>query len=322
MRKNLSVLSKEDLLASSKNSVLLEREATADLIAHLREVERRMLFLEMGYSSLWEFGTQYLGLSEGACQRRIATMRLAREIPEVSVAIENGSLNLSTASQLQSFFQQEKKHGKKYTIEEKTELLHSVQNLSKKECEKKLIQLSPESVTQERSRALNENLTELKVVLNQETLQMLQELKDLLAHQIPNATYSELISYLAKRGLEQITKKNKKEPEQENPSIQQQASEISSPPPAEVETGKRPYVKKKDRNLLFKRSLGQCEYISPDGKRCQSRHAIEIDHQVPLGRNGKSEFSNYRVLCKNHNVFSAVQVFGSEHMKKFVDSIR
>lgn len=50
MKKNLSGLSKEDLLSSSKDAVLHEREATVSLIEHLREVERRMLFLEMGYS--------------------------------------------------------------------------------------------------------------------------------------------------------------------------------------------------------------------------------------------------------------------------------
>lgn len=74
----------------------------------------------------------FLGLSEGSCQRRIATMRLARELPEVSAAIQEGSLNISTASQLQSFFQQEKKQGKQYSHEEKQDLLQSIKNLSKK----------------------------------------------------------------------------------------------------------------------------------------------------------------------------------------------
>lgn len=132
---------------------------------------------------------------------------------------------------------------------------------------------------------MTEELTELKVVLNSETLEMLEKLKNLLAHQIPNATYAELISYLAKQGLQQVEKKKGLDSQPLSPAA----------------------VKEKE--------------AAPDGKRCQSRYAIQIDHQKPLGRNGKSEFSNYRMLCRGHNTFYAVNDFGEEHMKKFQPSI-
>src|ERR1041385_6447405 len=64
-------LSPEELLARTKNLVPEERKATVALIEHLAEINRRMLYTDLGYASLWEFATRELGLSEGAAQRRI-----------------------------------------------------------------------------------------------------------------------------------------------------------------------------------------------------------------------------------------------------------
>ncbi len=58
-------LNAQELLARTKNLVAQERKLTVLLIEHLEEIQRRMLYAEMGYASLWEFATQELGLSEG-----------------------------------------------------------------------------------------------------------------------------------------------------------------------------------------------------------------------------------------------------------------
>ncbi len=56
-------LSSEELLARTKNLVAEERRATLALIEHLQEIEARRIYAELGYASLWEFATRYLGLS-------------------------------------------------------------------------------------------------------------------------------------------------------------------------------------------------------------------------------------------------------------------
>ena len=73
--KTLSLLSGPELLKRTQDLIAVERRTTMDLIEHLREIERRMLFLDTGHKSLFEFAVKHLGLSEGSAQRRIAAMR-------------------------------------------------------------------------------------------------------------------------------------------------------------------------------------------------------------------------------------------------------
>ena len=61
---NLKTLSVKQLLSETKNLVAEERRVTLLLIEHLREIDRRLLFLEMGYGSLFEFCVKELTLSE------------------------------------------------------------------------------------------------------------------------------------------------------------------------------------------------------------------------------------------------------------------
>jgi hypothetical protein len=60
-----------------------EREITLNLLHHLREVERRSLFIELGYSSFLEFCVSELKYSVESAKRRISAMRLLKELPEI-----------------------------------------------------------------------------------------------------------------------------------------------------------------------------------------------------------------------------------------------
>jgi 5-methylcytosine-specific restriction endonuclease McrA len=102
--KTLSSLSGAELLQRTQDLVAIERRATMDLIEHLREIEKRMLFLDLGYKSLFDFAVGHLGLSEGSAQRRIAAMRLVRDVPEARAKLESGALSLSNASRVQTVF--------------------------------------------------------------------------------------------------------------------------------------------------------------------------------------------------------------------------
>src|SRR5213083_2986877 len=59
-------LGNSELLAGLSALVRQGNELTAQLLAHLVELEERMLHLELGYSSLFSYCTEALGMSEGA----------------------------------------------------------------------------------------------------------------------------------------------------------------------------------------------------------------------------------------------------------------
>jgi len=81
--KKLKTLSDDSLEDQLKGLVSEERKILVQVLIHLREVERRMLYAKRGYSSLEQYCMEVLKYSGSAAARRVHSMRLAREIPEI-----------------------------------------------------------------------------------------------------------------------------------------------------------------------------------------------------------------------------------------------
>ena len=96
----LDHLSNQDLIATTRRLVTREREATAQLIAALMEIDTRRLYLGEGCSSLFAYCTQVLRLSEHAAYGRIEAARAARKFPPVLERLADGSLTLTAVSLL------------------------------------------------------------------------------------------------------------------------------------------------------------------------------------------------------------------------------
>ena len=91
-----SCLSDDELLSSVKTLACAERRATAQLIAALAELDRRKLFLGLGYPSLFNYCTQALHLSEHAAYGRIEAVRAASRFPVVFSELADGAVTLTT----------------------------------------------------------------------------------------------------------------------------------------------------------------------------------------------------------------------------------
>ena len=89
MTTSLNKLDSSQLLTATQNAIKEERRLGIEVLKHLREIEARELHLARGYPSLFEMCTTEFGYSAGAAHRRIAAMRLIRDIPEVAHKIEN-----------------------------------------------------------------------------------------------------------------------------------------------------------------------------------------------------------------------------------------
>ena len=89
--------SDQQLLTGVKELVGREREATAQPIAHLGEIDARRLFLAEGCSSLFKYCTDVLHLSEPSAYNRIDVARVARKFPIIFEKLAEGSIHLSAA---------------------------------------------------------------------------------------------------------------------------------------------------------------------------------------------------------------------------------
>ena len=104
-------LSDRELLRETSNLVRHERHLQGAIIDHLAEIEARGLYLQRGFSSLFDYAVRELGYSDAAAARRIGAMRLCADQPHAREGLRDGSLTLSAAAELQWAFDRQRRRG-------------------------------------------------------------------------------------------------------------------------------------------------------------------------------------------------------------------
>ena len=84
-----------ELLAGLSRLVQRGNELTAEMLAHLAELEERRLHLQLGFPSLFAYCVEALGLSEGSAGRRVTAARVCRRFPEALALVARGDRHLS-----------------------------------------------------------------------------------------------------------------------------------------------------------------------------------------------------------------------------------
>ena len=91
-----NTLSNAELISDLKALVRKENELCLQVIEHLKELDKRKLYRDLGFSSLFAYCTQELGYSEAGAYRRISAARCSEKHPEVLPMLKAKELNLST----------------------------------------------------------------------------------------------------------------------------------------------------------------------------------------------------------------------------------
>ena len=107
----VGALSDRELLRETSNLVRHERHLQGAIIDHLAEIEARGLYLQRGFSSLFDYAVRELGYSDAAAARRIGAMRLCADQPDAREGLRDGSLTLSAAVELQWAFDRQRRRG-------------------------------------------------------------------------------------------------------------------------------------------------------------------------------------------------------------------
>jgi hypothetical protein len=264
---NLKHLTDKVLIEDTKVLVSKEREVLVKLLHHLKEIDSRKLYSDLGYSSLFAYMTKGLGYSESSAGRRIQAARLLKTHPEIETKIEQGSLNLTNLNQVAFAF-------KDKSVDQK-ELLSKIENKSseetKKEIFKELGMLPDQKVT---IKVNSENTYQLKITIDEETNELIKELKALSKNQE--------IGSLIKEALKtQIELKKKKK-----------FALTSKITPAAGVTLKRTPPNSLKREVFTRHKVCQ---------KCGSKHFLNFDHIVPFALNGQTSTNNLRLLCTNCN---------------------
>src|SRR5215471_18112386 len=108
---SLALLSDTELLARVPAMVQAERMASADVVEHLMEVERRRLYLDQACSSLYTYCCQRLQYSEDAALKRARVARLALRLPRVLDELGSGAIHLTGLFLLDRYLNDENAEG-------------------------------------------------------------------------------------------------------------------------------------------------------------------------------------------------------------------
>mgnify|MGYP001578595207 CR=1 FL=1 len=321
----VKILSIDELHIRTLDVARREQRTTTELLQHLIAVRDRRVFAVKGYGGLWEYVRHYLGYSEPATNERLRAMELIEAVPEVEKQIQRGELSLTTASQVQVFIRKlERKEKKKLAPAAKQELIDEVAGKSKRQVEQIFASIAPEvQIPKEREKVLTPELTQLSLVVDSETMEMLKRFQELKGNQ----NHCEIL----KTTLKEYLKRN--DPEKKSSSVEAklefvetQSTEentflsLTQHQPADV-TDRSPsrYVPVDSKRRIWQRAHSQCEYIDPKSKRrCESRHRLQLDHIIPWSVGGKTDFSNLRLACPTHNTLYAIQYFGEKKMNRWL----
>jgi hypothetical protein len=93
---SLRRLSDSELVTRVEHLAVRERDAMAELVAHLAELDTRDVHLRAGYSSLFTYCRDALGLSEHEAYNRIEVARAARRFPVILEMLAEGLVSLTT----------------------------------------------------------------------------------------------------------------------------------------------------------------------------------------------------------------------------------
>lgn len=259
---NLKHLTDTTLLYDTKFLAQQYRHVTRKLLHHIREIEKRRLFSDLGYPTLFEYVVKELGFSEPSAARRINASRLLEDLPEIEAKIENGSLNLTNICLAAQTLKNENIKDPKI----KKEVLKSIENTSKRECERRLQQLiTPKT---------ENTSTIISINISDNTVKLLNDLKGILAHK--KLGQDEFFATVFKTAYEQFLKmrfktESNKETTTKNPR----------------------YITAKLKKEIFTRDQ-VCQ-------KCGGNYALEIDHKEPFALGGKTEAKNLRLLCRSCN---------------------
>src|SRR3990172_1292883 len=114
-----------------------EREARADFIVHLAELDRRRLYLSAGFPSLFAWLTDHLRFSRASAFRRVTAARLHARMPAVGAYLREGRLSLTKLCLLREVLEPESFLA----------LLNQAASMTEKEVEELAVILGPRRAT-------------------------------------------------------------------------------------------------------------------------------------------------------------------------------
>ncbi len=304
------------IVAETKILVKKENELSAQILRNLQMIYYQKIHLEMGYSGIYVFCVEELGMSEGTAQRRCDALKISEFVPELPEKIEKGEISLAKIAHVAIFVRQElKETGRVFGKKEIKKLVEEVQTKST-DCEvRKHLMAQSEQVhapIPDQVKVVTGGRTVVQFEVDDEWLRLLEQIKDLESHQ-GQRSLREVTRNVFKEHLQRKHPAFKKVPKRDI-IVQSQLSLVQPPRGGD----RSRYIPHGTRREVWIKDKSCCSFLDPvTGKRCGSTFRLQIEHLQPFSMGGTHEPENLSLRCQGHNLFAAEKM-GLLHPRKVV----
>jgi hypothetical protein len=270
------------------------------------EIERRRLHWRAGFSNLAIYLVDRFALTEDQAYKRIRVARAAWYFPQVLTLLRRGETTLTNLALA----------APRLTQANCAVVLENIRGRSKRDAAAFLARVGNDGGLVEET----EPEVELKVRVPRALMDKLQRAREVLAARGRNPPTAAVLDAAIESLLER--RDPLRRAERAAARKQRPAAATATPPAANTtrpdnNAGKaRRPIPVAVKNEVWLRDGGRCTYVAADGRRCEERAMLEIDHIVPVCRGGGNELSNLRLRCRSHNQYAAELVLDSVFMAR------
>jgi len=276
-----------------KKALNQEQRYKVEFLKLLIHADRTKWYLEAGFSSLFVLCTSELRLSRSSALKRIVAARAAYRFAEILDLLETGKIHLNAVVLLSPYF----------TENNRTELLCQAEKSSERQLERWLSGKFPKEgkLRPEKLKWLDGKNAELTLIVDSEFLALIERAKELMKHRHPTGETVALLKDVLKKHLKSIDPLQKK-------------TRTTTVNNSRVQTR---YIQRGIQAQVWEKDEGRCSYVSPDGKRCEEKAGLEIDHRRAWAHGGSSQdLANLRLLCFSHNRWLGIKTFGIKYASR------
>jgi hypothetical protein len=300
----LSRLSDQELVSQVSRLAAGERHATASLVAHLAELYDRRLHERAGFSSLFTFCTEALGMSDSEAYDRMKAAKVVHRYPAAIGMLESGEATLTTIRLLAPHL----------TPGNHRELFAAASGMGKRQVQELVAERFPEPdvdfsmrrlpspggvftpVPPPLVRPLSPDRYQITFTATGDTRAKLELAQDLLRHAVPNGDPAQIFARALEVLVEELVKR--KYAAATLPRTSHGQANDSRHIPAEV------------KRAVFIRDRGRCAFVGGQGRTCGERAFVEFHHVTPFGAGGRPTVDNIQLRCRAHNSYEAEVFYG------------
>ena len=302
-----------------------ERAQTIETIFLIAEIDRRETFVELGYSSMWEYLRRMHKQSDTMIHYRLRCARAVLRFPQSIEPLRDGRLCMTTLAELTKVMNESNCE----------ELLAQALGMSvsaarrivakerprpvPKDVTRSLVSIQvapPEGVhdtgtTSSGSRpiaseqpvqtlVLTESLARKYITIDREYEDLMRRARAALSHKMPGAAELDIL----KEGLRQIIRQSEK-----------RKGIVDKPRATKVATNGE--ISQSVKRIVEQRDAGRCQWRSEDGGICGSAYRVEFHHKQDRAKGGQGTPENIMQLCEKHHLLATEIAWGADKIERF-----